>query len=144
MEPVRTEIIKHQRTIAWHWRQEIYACAYLTLNASDYYGDVSAFAPKGTYILTVGFNISGNSVANISNFHYDISGYYSDYFKIDRRLGHLTVNDELFSRTYSFDVSFFYIVTYTNGTVGYNYTESDILVTAYGKSSSYIYMHLIL
>ena len=104
----------------------------LSLNATDYYGEISAFAPIGSYILTVGYNITSNSVANISNFYYDLSGYYSDYFKIDRRKGHLTVNDDLSSRTYSFDVSFFYTVTYTNGTVGHNYTESDIYITAYG------------
>ena len=106
--------------------------SYLSLNATDYYGKISAFAPIGSYILTVGYNITGNSVANISNFYYDLSGYYSDYFKIDRRKGHLTVNDDLSSRTYSLDVSFFYTVTYTNGTVGHNYTESDVYITAYG------------
>ena len=106
--------------------------SYLSLNTTDYYGEISAFSPKGTYILTVGYNITGNSVANITNFHYDLSGYYSDYFKIDRRQGYLTVNDQLISRTYSFDVSFFYNVTYTNGTTAYNYTESDIYITAYG------------
>ena len=108
--------------------------SYLTLNASSYHQDISAFAPKGTYILTVGFNISGNSVANISNYHYDLSGYYSDFFKIDRKRGHLTVNAALNDRTstYSLEVSFFYTVTYTNGTVGHNYTESDIFITAVG------------
>ena len=106
--------------------------SYLSLNESDYYGKVSAFAPVGTYILTVGYNITGNSVANISNFYYDLSGYYSDYFKIDRKKGHLTVNNALRGVTYSFDVSFFYTVTYTNGTVGHNYTESDIYITAFG------------
>ena len=106
--------------------------SYLSLNATDYYGEVSAFSPIGSYILTVGYNITGESVYNISNFYYDLSGYYSDYFKIDRKKGHLTVNDDLSSRTYSFDVSFFYTVTYTNGTVGHNYTESDIYITAYG------------
>ena len=107
--------------------------SYLSLNESDYYGEISAFAPKGTYILTVGFNITNNaSIANITNFNYDLSGYYSDFFKIDRRRGHLTVNAQLSSRTYSFDVSFFYTVTYTNGTVAQNYTESDIFITAYG------------
>lgn len=102
------------------------------MNATDYYGEISAFAPIGSYILTVGYNITGDSVANISNYHYDISGYYSDYFKINRRTGDLVVNKELYSRTYSFDVSFFYTVTYTNGTVAHNYTESDVSVTAYG------------
>ena len=106
--------------------------SYLSLNESDYYGKVSAFAPVGTYILTVGYNITGDSVAKITNFYYDISGYYSDYFKIDRKKGHLTVNNALRGLTYSFDVSFFYTVTYTNGTVGHNYTESDVYITAFG------------
>ena len=107
--------------------------SYLSLNASDYYGEISAFTPKGTYILTVGFNITNNaSIANITNFNYDLSGYYSDFFKIDQRRGHLTVNAQLSSHTYSFDVSFFYTVTYTNGTVAQNFTESDIFITAYG------------
>ena len=86
----------------------------------------------------MGYNITGKSVANITNFHYDLSGYYSDYFKIDRRQGYLTVNGQLISRTYSFDVSFFYTVIYTNGTTGYNYTESDIFITAYGEYIGYI------
>ena len=108
--------------------------SYLSLNASDYYADISAFSPIGTYILTVSYNITGKSVAKIANFHYDLSGYYSDFFKIDRRQGYLTVKKQLYSssRTYSFDVSFFYTVTYTNGTTANNYTESDIYVTAYG------------
>ena len=29
VEPVRTKIIKHQRTFAWHWRQDIYVYALL-------------------------------------------------------------------------------------------------------------------
>ena len=82
----------------------------------------------------MGFNISGNSVANISNYHYDLTGYSYDYFKIDRKRGHLTVNAELYSYfiTYNFGVSLFYTVTYTNGTVGHNYTESDIVIRAIG------------
>ena len=82
----------------------------------------------------MGFNISGNSVANISNYHYDLSGYSNDFFLIDRKQGHLTVNADLTSNryAYNFGVSFFYSVTYSNGTVGHNYTESDIAITALG------------
>ena len=53
---------------------------------------------------------------------------------IDRKQGHLTVNADLTSNryAYNFGVSFFYSVTYSNGTVGHNYTESDIAITALG------------
>ena len=115
--------------------------SYLHLNATDYYQTLSAFVPLGSYVLTVGFNISGNSVANISHYYYDISGYYSDYFKIDRTKGHVTVLRTLSSLTYSFDVSFFYVVTYTNGTVGHNYTESDIFITAFGELLVPVHIH---
>lgn len=105
--------------------------SYLSLNASDYYGKISAFSLTGTYILTVGYNVTGN-VANVTNYHYDLSGYYSDYFRIDRITGDLMVYGDLSSRTYSFDVSFFYTVNFTNGTIGHNYTESDVYITAFG------------
>jgi len=106
---------------------------YLYLNATDYLGSVSAFSGIGSYILTVGYNISGDQVREVSNYYYDLSGFYSDYFKIGRRSGQLTVARSLTSRTYSFDVSFFYTVTYKNGTVTHNYTEADIYVNSLGK-----------
>ena len=103
------------------------------LTASDYYGQISASSPVGAYILTVGYNTIGNSVANVTNLYYDISGYYSQYFKIDRKKGHLIVNNTLRGHIYSFDVTLFYTVTYTNGSVGHNYVESDVFITAIGS-----------
>ena len=103
------------------------------LTASDYYGQIPASSPVGAYILTVGYNTIGNSVANVTNLYYDISGYYSQYFKIDRKKGHLIVNNTLRGHIYSFDVALFYTVTYTNGSVGHNYIESDVFITAIGS-----------
>jgi len=93
---------------------------------------VSAFSGIGSYVLTVGYNISGDQVREISNYYYDLSGFYSDYFKIGRQSGHLTVGRSLTNRRYSFGVSFFYTVTYKNGSIGHNYTEADISVNALG------------
>jgi len=105
---------------------------YLYLNATDYLGSVSAFSGIGSYVLTVGYNMSGDQVREISHYYYDLSGFYSDYFKIGRGTGHLTVGRTLSSRTYSFGVSFFYTVTYKNGSTGHNYTEADISINALG------------